>query len=209
MHDIDSLSTAAAERLRALPDEKLEPYGWEEFRRRRSLLARGAMRRRSAPALLLRTAAAVLLLAGVTGLAAWMRGGSPGPGPGHPALESGATASQMAGAGALAGAAAGAAAAAAAAKTDGGSELADARTLAMERWLARQPPEPAMVRVGAYASVVGLEDRIAQLDDLLTTARAEGVGSAGLSPLEEQRSRLVSSLAQVRYAETLVAESPP
>jgi hypothetical protein len=78
----------------------------------------------------------------------------------------------------------------------------------MEAWLAQQPAEPAMVRVGAYATEAGLEDRIAQLDDLLTSARAEGVGSAGLSPLVEQRARLVSSLVQVRFAETLVAESP-
>jgi hypothetical protein len=66
-----------------------------------------------------------------------------------------------------------------------------------------------MVRVGAYATVVGLEDRIAQLDDLLTTARAEGVQPSSLSPLEAQRARLVSSLAQVRFAETLVANSSP
>lgn len=85
----------------------------------------------------------------------------------------------------------------------------DARARALELWLARQPADPAMVRVGSYAAVAGLEDRIAQLDDLLTSARAEGVQSAGLSPLERQRAQLMSSLAQIRYAQTLVAESPP
>ena len=37
-----------------------------------------------------------------------------------------------------------------------------------ERWLASLPSEPAMVRVGTRAAVMGLEDRIAQVDDLLT-----------------------------------------
>jgi len=55
--------------------------------------------------------------------------------------------------------------------------------------------------------VTGLEDRIAQVDDLLSAARVEGAQPARLSALEQQRARLVSSLMQVRYAETLVAES--
>jgi hypothetical protein len=64
------------------------------------------------------------------------------------------------------------------------------------------------VRVGAYVAVAGLEDRIAQLDDLLSAARAEGMEPARLTALEAQRAGLVSSLAQVRYAEILVAASP-
>jgi hypothetical protein len=63
------------------------------------------------------------------------------------------------------------------------------------------------VRVGTRAAVAGLEDRIAQLDDLLSEARVEGTQPASLVALQQQRARLVRSLAQVRYAETLVYES--
>jgi hypothetical protein len=55
--------------------------------------------------------------------------------------------------------------------------------------------------------VAGLEDRIAQLDDLLSAARVEGTQPAKLAALERQRARLFSSLVQVRYAETLASES--
>jgi hypothetical protein len=67
--------------------------------------------------------------------------------------------------------------------------------------------EPSVVRVGTRATIAGLEDRIAQLDDFLSAARAEGTQPARLTPLEEQRARLVNSLVQVRYAETLVSAS--
>ena len=189
MRDIDPLNGAVGERLRALPEENAEPYGWEEFRRRTPGAARGDGRRATAAVLSLRAAAAILLLAGATALAAWMWGGSERPS--HLSAETGASSLTMA-----------------AAQPGARFDPADARARAMEGWLARQPAEPAMVRVGAYATEAGLEDRIAELDDLLTTARAEGVGSARLSPLEEQRARLVSSLVQVRFAETLVSDSP-
>jgi hypothetical protein len=84
---------------------------------------------------------------------------------------------------------------------------ADARADAAERWLASLPDEPVVVHVGTRAAVAGLEDRIAQVDDLLSAARVEGTQPAKLSALEQQRARLVNSLVQVRYAETLVAES--
>ena len=79
--------------------------------------------------------------------------------------------------------------------------------VAEARWLASLPNEPVVVRVGTRAAVAGLEDRIAQLDDVLSEARVEGTQPAKLQPLEEQRARLVSSLVQVRYAETLVSAS--
>lgn len=90
----------------------------------------------------------------------------------------------------------------------GAFDPASDHVAAAERWLESRPAEPAVVRVGAYAAVAGLEDRIAQLDDLLSAARAEGMQPSRLSALEAQRTRLVSSLAQVRYAEILVAASP-
>jgi len=78
-----------------------------------------------------------------------------------------------------------------------------ARADAMERWLATLPSDPALVRVGSRAAVTGLEDRIAQVDDLLSAARAEQAQPARVSELQEQRRRLVGALVQVRYAETL------
>jgi len=74
---------------------------------------------------------------------------------------------------------------------------------AMEHWLASLPSDPALVRVGSRAAVTGLEDRIAQVDDLLSVARAEQAQPARLSVLQEQRRQLMGSLLQVRYAETL------
>ena len=78
---------------------------------------------------------------------------------------------------------------------------------AAEAWLARLPQEPAIVQVGTRADVLGLEDRIAQMDDLLT-ARGAGRGPpVSVLALQRERARLVSSLVQVRYAETLANES--
>lgn len=83
--------------------------------------------------------------------------------------------------------------------------VAAARVDATETWLASLPNEPPVVHVGTRAAVAGLEDRIAQLDDVLSEARVEGTQPAKLIALEQQRARLVNSLAQVRYAETLVS----
>jgi hypothetical protein len=73
-------------------------------------------------------------------------------------------------------------------------------------WLARQPAEPAVVRVGPRIAVANLEDRIAWFDDALTDERLQGVNPASLKVLQQERARLMSSLAQVRYAEALAAD---
>ena len=73
-------------------------------------------------------------------------------------------------------------------------------------WLARQPAEPAVVRAGPRLAVASLEDRIAWFDDTLTDERLRGATIAQLNLLQQERARLVSSLAQVRYAEALVAD---
>jgi hypothetical protein len=75
-----------------------------------------------------------------------------------------------------------------------------------EHWLASLPPEPIIVKFGSRAAVTGLEDRIAQLDDMLTAANAGHVQPARINALQQERGRLVDSLVQVRYAEALVAE---
>lgn len=84
-----------------------------------------------------------------------------------------------------------------------------ARSEALERWLAALPQEPAVVRVGTRAAVVGLEDQLAQLDDLLSGQRLQGGSHQRLVALQEQRTRLMGSLAQVRYAEALDAQASP
>jgi hypothetical protein len=81
------------------------------------------------------------------------------------------------------------------------------RADAMEHWLATLPSEPGVVQVGTRAAVTGLEDRIAQVDDLLSAARVARPPPARLLALQQERSRLVGTLVQVRYAENLVDES--
>src|SRR5207249_2085113 len=75
-----------------------------------------------------------------------------------------------------------------------------------ERWLESLPSDPAVVRVGTHAAVTGLEDRIAQLDDLLSEERLDQAPLARLVALQQERTRLVGTLAQVRYAEELADE---
>ncbi|HTC16488.1 MAG TPA: hypothetical protein VK695_11865 [Steroidobacteraceae bacterium] len=77
----------------------------------------------------------------------------------------------------------------------------------LDHWLAALPREPAMVQVGPRAAVTGLEDRIAQVDDLLSAARVAQPPPARLLALQQERTQLVGALVQVRYAEALVAES--
>jgi len=76
------------------------------------------------------------------------------------------------------------------------------------RWLAQQPAEPAVMRVGSRLAVANLEDRIAWVDDALSDADFGHADAAGVRALRQERARLVGSLAQVRYAETLVAQMP-
>jgi hypothetical protein len=83
-----------------------------------------------------------------------------------------------------------------------------ARGQGSKRWLARHHAEPAIVRVGPRLAVANLEDRIAWVDDALTDAQFASVNSVRMEALEQERARLVSSLAQVRYAETLAAQIP-
>ena len=77
-------------------------------------------------------------------------------------------------------------------------------------WSAGSPAsrcEPALTRVGNRAAVTGLEDRIAQVDDLLSAARDAQAAPARLGALQQERARLVGALVQVRYAETLADAS--
>jgi cell division protein FtsX len=173
--------------LRNLSRQLDQPYDWAEFKRRGRARAAVAARRRATHRSGLAVAAALVLI--VLALAVWTRSTrsdvtsqvsrradlETNP----PILETRADPRQPA--------------------------AVDRRTDAAERWLASLPREPGVVRVGTRAAVTGLEDRIAQLDDYLSAARVEGVQPAALVDAEAQRALLVKSLAQVRYAETLVA----
>ncbi|HYM41805.1 MAG TPA: hypothetical protein VET46_03460 [Steroidobacteraceae bacterium] len=72
-----------------------------------------------------------------------------------------------------------------------------------ERWLSSLPREPALVHVGTRSAVETLEDDIAQVDDLVSAARAGSTPAMGVEPLLAERAQLVNSLVQVRYAESL------
>ena len=169
--------------LRSLSQEIRQPYDWMEFRRRSLARTRAEAARKLRNKQYLAIAAALLLV--VVGLASWIRATRPGTseliGSAAPAAVDGLTWDAL--------------------------RKVDTRADIEERWLASLPSEPIVVHVGTRAAVAGLEDRIAQLDDLLSAARVEGTQPPRLAALEEQRARLVSSLVQVRYAETLVAAS--
>lgn len=96
----------------------------------------------------------------------------------------------------------------AAAHTSMSDRQEQARTRAIEGWLARLPRDHAIVRVGTHAAVSSLQDQIAALDDLMSAERVSGAQPGRLDALERQRTQLVSSLAQVQYAEMLASATP-
>lgn len=182
MHpDLDPRQGGLARLLRDLPDEAAPPYGYHEFERRALARVHGARSHAGARRLAL---AAVVLLGGLVVL---LRLGAPSavlsPGVGR-------------------------AAASLAPGPDRDDAPPSARAVAAERWLASLPSEPAVVRVGTRAAVMGLEDHIAQVDDLLTAARGAGNETGRVRALQEERARLVGTLVQVRYAQTLANASP-
>ncbi|HYL01603.1 MAG TPA: hypothetical protein VEU78_10430 [Steroidobacteraceae bacterium] len=179
MHTELEHEQAVARLLRALPDEAARPYDFDEFQRRARAAPAGAARLAGARAL----AAAIVIALAV--LAAAIRFG-PGT---HPAPAPALAADS---------------ATPAEARDGSPAERADA---AAQYWLERLPREPALVRVGSRAAVETLEDHIAQVDDLLTTEGAGSAPAARLRVLQQERAQLVSSLVQVRYAETLADAS--
>jgi hypothetical protein len=206
----NSQTPACGDRLRKLPSEMLPPYNWQEFQLR-SHQRPTAMGKAGLDWRHMAAAAALLLI--VCGIAVWGRVGNSG-------LEarriSAAEADRMSTARGPAG------------DVDALRELPSAgndgrqsrggveaetgdgalRSRVIESWLATLPREPVVVRVGTRAAVNRLEDRIAQVDDLLTSVRLDGMGPDRLAALQQERVRLVGSLAQVRYAEVVASESP-
>lgn len=80
-------------------------------------------------------------------------------------------------------------------------------TVNAESWLNAHP-QRALVRVPAQMAVTELEDQIATMDDQLNAVRLSREPAQQLALLQRDRAQLVESLAQVRYAQYLVAGMP-
>jgi hypothetical protein len=76
-----------------------------------------------------------------------------------------------------------------------------------EHWLTEHPRQ-VLVKVPAQMAVTELEDQIATIDDQLNAERLESAQAKQLTLLQRDRAQLVESLAQVRYAQNLVAGLP-
>jgi hypothetical protein len=224
IEQINDRTQARADRLRRLPTEMPPPYTWQEFKRRAK---QGLPASRERLDWRHMAAAAALLLV-VCGIAVWARRW----GDERPLIGSAGTAKSQMGSAATEPPRIGgenAADAAARAGTDAASRtgtgmanenslaavgatsdaaLAAFHSRAIDSWLAALPREPVVVHVGTRAAVARLEDRIAQVDDLLTSVRLDGMRPDRLAALQRERVRLVGSLAQVRYAEVVASESP-
>lgn len=164
------------QRLRALPDVAQPPYEFSEFSRRYS---RRRVRETQRPLRLMAAAAAVVVGAWVLrhGLTPLLK---------EVATTGDAPVAQL------------------------GPPPEDAHwpvllpTVNAENWL-NDHPRPALVRVPAQMAVTELEDQIATMDDQLTAAQLSQPAALQLAQLQRDRAQLVESLAQVRYAQNLVA----
>ena len=166
--------------LRELPAEAARPYGFSEFQRRARQRVRTGRSRAGGQLM----AAVVVIVAGLVAVSLRFERPASSPRP-QPLADVRARGTARVPA----------------------REAPPGRADAMERWLASLPREPAVARVGNRAAVTGLEDRIAQVDDLLSAARASQATPARLAALQQERTRLVGALVQVRYAETLADAS--
>jgi len=196
-----------AHRLRELPGETDTPYDWTEFRRReraRYWRPSHAVKWQHAA-----TAAGVTVFIAV--MAMWGRSAhhtaelnasvAP-PTQVHPVPDDPTRDSPSHDERGMSGQASASESAAAEAALLAALRAARERAQASQQWLARQPDEPAVIRVGPRLAVTNLEDRIAWLDDALTDEQF-GRDAQQVDALRQERARLVNSLAQVRYAETL------
>ena len=181
MHTELEPESSVARLLRALPAAGAQPYDFGEFERRARQAPAAAAR-----AARLRAAAAAIVVALAISAAAIRFGVGPHRPPAAAPL--------------------GADRSGAAPRPAAGAQSA-ADEAAAQRWLESLPREPGVVRVGTRAAVETLEDHLAEIDDLLSSERAGRATPARLAALQKERSQLVSSLLQVRYAETLADAS--
>lgn len=196
MHtDLEKLLTR---RLRAAADDSGEaPYDWAEFQRRRHRSTINRILERHRPAAIAASVLAAVLVAGLP-LLPFRHQHEQSLAPRHIAPDT-RVSDRIAQA------------------LDSRSEakpeftrdrLVQARTRAIEGWLADLPEGHVIVRVGTHAAVTSLQDQIAALDDLMSAERLAGAQPSRLDALQSQRAQLVSSLAQLRYAEMLASATP-
>lgn len=165
-----------ARRLRAAGDESCEaPYDWAEYQRRRHRSALTRVIERNRPAAIAAAAVAAVVVVALPFIPSSHQHAPPIAPPDIAARGSPSDAQEL------------------------------ARTRAIEGWLADLPHNHVIVRVGAHAAVTSLQDQIAALDDLMSSERVAGARPSRLDALERQRAQLVSSLAQVQYAEMLAS----
>lgn len=175
-------ASSISQHLRRLPGDERPPYDWAEFRRR------AQVGRRTSPVTWRHALLAAGLAAVVMSVALWSRltgGDGLGEGRSVAALSN---------------------------PEPGDTAMTPQRQRillqaeASGRWLASLPAEPAVARFSTRAVVTDLEDRIAWVDELLNVGRLDGAQPAQVMSLQRERARLVNSLAQVRYAESLAAD---
>lgn len=190
MH-IDLTDEIIARRLGALDREPAEaPYDWAEFQRRRlrATVPGSSGRNRSA---VLGIAAALIGAAFVVLRSSHLHTTSLAPPDTVPHADPAVTA-----------------AAVPLATVAASDRVSQQRTRAIEVWLAGLPHDPAVVRVGTHVAVTSLQDQIAALDELMSAERIADAGPSRIGDLERRRAQLVSSLAQLRYAELLASAGP-
>jgi hypothetical protein len=180
--------------MRELPEEAAPPYDWCEFQRRAAQRALARTSQSGARAFAALTALAVGILAISLRVGQPARPGQEAPAKDPHAVLAAREDPELPGAATTAG-------------PRTGLPFSAARTEALEHWLASLPDNRALVQIGPRAAVTGLEDRLAEVDDLLTAERIDQARPAQLLALQREHGLLVSSLAQVRYAEQLVDEA--
>ena len=175
----DMTEKIIARRLRGASEQPGEaPYDWTEFQRRRHRSMLTRTIERNRPAAIAAAVVATLLVTAIP----YLRSAHS---PTHQVIPANSTVDN-----------------------DVSDRQDQARTRAIEGWLARLPHDRVIVRVGTHVAVSSLQDQIAALDDLMSTERAAGAQPVRLDALEKQREQLVGSLAQVQYAEMLASASP-
>lgn len=202
----DPACEAVAHKLRELPSEAPPPFDWTEMQQRiragrahRQLRVAsrhpGAGQRRTLAAVIgvVAIAMAVLLSSRIE----WVSGGLAKPFPAPRRLQTVTSRTHMSTVSEQMPAA-----------PESHDQVLMARAERAERWLARRPDDRAVVQVSSQLVVAELEGRIASMDDLLNLERVQHAHPSRIRVLQLQRAQLLDSLAQVRYAQMLLEDTP-
>jgi hypothetical protein len=162
------------ERLRALPPVGGDSGSWRSVQAR--LAGRALRAERRARASRIAAAASVAALAAFAGLEFY---GRPAP----PAVPAPVAAQPQAASGSQV-------------------EQLQARSLALEQMLSAMPSRPAVERADLSLPIETLEDKVQWLDHQLSLGGGGGVAGQDAEHLWRERVEVMSSLVQLRYAET-------